>query len=74
MHKIKNVPPPFNVDLLLYDAEADIFYFGRRVKDQGADLMLTRESYHVGYVAGAFSDFVAVNGGVVFWKMLFKPC
>lgn len=74
MQRLANVPPPFNQDLLLYDTEADIFYFGRRVMDQGADLLLIRESYFVDYDARPFSDFAAVNGGVVFWKMLFKPC
>lgn len=74
MQQLANVPPPFNVDLLLYDAEADIFYFGRRVKDQGADLMLGRRSCLVGFDSLPFADFVAVKGGVVFWKMLFKPC
>lgn len=74
MHLLKNVPPPFNVDLLLYDAEAEIFYFGRRVKEQGADLMLGRPSCLVDFDSQPFAAYASTKGAVTYWKMLIKPC
>ena len=82
MQRLKNVAPPFDVDLLIYDARVECYYFARRELVEGEDRFTISDAYpskkitrSIEQKAFEFSELKrSFGGGTLYWKMLFKPC
>lgn len=75
-HNLKNVEPPMNVQLLIYNLRNGKFIFGIRKKIDGKDCFFVSQTYPAdGDTAFryGFKKFTALNGSVALWACLFKP-